>query len=322
MTAVAPPPQSEHRDYDPDQYRMTLGEHLEELRWRMILGLLGFAAVTIVLLFFGDRVLQIFCKPLFDTLQSRGLNPQIYTTRLAEGFVVWIKIVLISAAAIASPWIVYQLWQFVAAGLYPHERKWVTRFAPLSIGLLVSGMLFVYFLVLPWTIVFFIDFAASVPMPTQRLTTTEAHQPFTIPSLKGDPAEPQDFELWHNSAIGQVKIYIPGDGVRVMQFLPQNLLSPLIVLGDYISLVVGMLLVFGLSFQLPLVVLALVRIGIVEVDVLRSSRRYVYFGLVVVACAITPGDVLTASIALTVPLCLLYEFGIWLASLGAQPRKA
>ena len=149
---------------------MTVGEHLEELRWRLILGLIGFALVTVALLFFGDRVLQFFCKPLYDTLNSKGLNPQLYYTKLAEGFTVWLKIVLISAAAIASPWIVFQLWKFVAAGLYPNERKYVTRYAPLSIGLLIAGMLFVYFLVLPWTIVFFIDFAGSVPMPKQELT--------------------------------------------------------------------------------------------------------------------------------------------------------
>jgi sec-independent protein translocase protein TatC len=323
MTAVAPPPQPRKPDFDPDQYRMTVGEHLEELRWRLILGLIGFALVTAVLLFFGDRVLQFFCKPLYDTLNSKGLNPQLYYTKLAEGFTVWLKIVLISAAAIASPWIVFQLWKFVAAGLYPNERKYVTRYAPLSIALLISGMLFVYFLVLPWTIVFFIDFAGSVPMPKQHVTTTEIHQPFTIPSLSGDPANPKPFEMWYDKVIGQVKINIAGEGtaseIRVMPFLPQNLLAPHIVLNDYIDLVVGMLLVFALSFQLPLVVLALARIGIVELDALREARKYVYFVLVIVACAITPGDIITASLALTIPLCLLYELGIWLAGMGTKP---
>lgn len=300
---------------------MTIGEHLEELRWRLILGLIGFAAVTVVLLFFGDRVLQVFCEPLFTTLQKKGLNPQIYYTKLAEGFTVWLKIVLICAAAIASPWIVFQLWQFVAAGLYPTERKYVVRYAPLSIALLIAGMAFVYFLVLPWTIVFFIDFAGSVPMPQPRAISTETHHPTTVPSLAGDPASPAPFEIWFDRNIKQLKLNIPGEGIRVVPFLPHNLLAPHIVLGDYIDLVVGMLLVFGLSFQLPLVVLALVRMGIVEIDALRSMRKYVYFILVIVACAITPGDLITASLALTVPLCLLYEFGIWLANLKRQDVK-
>ena len=318
MTAVAPepPPQIDKprpRDFDPDQYRMTIGEHLEELRWRVILGLVGLAIITVALLFVGDQVLLIFCRPLFKTLQAKGLNPQLYYTRLGEGFTVWLKIVIISAAALASPWVLYQLWQFVAAGLYPHERKYVTRYAPMSIGLLVSGMLFVYFLVLPWTIQFFLDFANSVPMPQAHVSTTQPHDAFTIPSLRGDPAQPRPFEMWYDSVIGQVKLHIPGEGNRVMQFLPGNLLAPHIALDEYISLVVGMLLVFGLSFQLPLVVMALARLGIVDVAALKRARRYVYFILAIVACVITPGDVITASVALTVPLCLLYELGIWLA---------
>jgi sec-independent protein translocase protein TatC len=318
MTAVAEPNTKPNDRFDPDQYRMTVGEHLEELRRRMIYGIAGVAVVTAVLLFFGDQVLLIFCRPLFETLQSRGLNPQLFYTRLGEGFAVWIKIVLISSLAIASPWVVFQLWQFVAAGLYAHERKYMTRYAPLSIGLLIAGMLFVYFLVLPWTIQFFLDFAGSVPMPTQRVTTTQPHAPVTIPSLSGDPEQPAPFELWHDARIGQLKVFIPNEGVRVLSFLPQNLLAPHIVLGDYIDLVVGMLLVFALSFQLPLVVMALARMGIVDVAQLKEMRRYVYFALVIVACTITPGDVITASIALTLPLCLLYELGIWLAKAPAQ----
>src|SRR5688500_6663530 len=324
MTAVAPPP-TQHKppdDFDPDQYRMTIGEHLEELRSRVILGLIGLVGVTVALLFFGDQVLLTFCRPLFETLQQKGLNPQLYYTKLGEGFTVWLKIVMISAAAIASPWVLYQLWQFVAAGLYPHERKYVTRYAPMSIGLLVAGMVFVYFLVLPWTIVFFLDFAGSVPMPQPHTTTAQTHQPTTIPSLAGEPASPKPFEMWYDNKIKQVKIFIPGEGVRVMPFLPDNLLAPHIALDDYISLVVGMLLVFGLSFQLPLVVMALARIGIFEVAALKSARRYVYFILAVVACLITPGDVITASVALTVPLCLLYELGIWLASAGPTPSPS
>ena len=312
---MAPDPRPPQKAFDPDEYRMTIGEHLEELRRRMLVGLVGFGLVSGVLLFFGDQVLLTFCKPLFDTLQQRGLNPQLYYTKLAEGFGVWLKIVLISAAAVASPWMLYQLWQFVAAGLYPHERKYITRYAPLSVGLLIGGMAFVYFLVLPWTIQFFLDFANSVPMPQQHVSTTQAHEPITLPSLPGDPASPRPFEMWYDSVIGQVKVFIPNEGNRVLQFLPGNLLAPHIVLGDYIDLVVGMLLVFALSFQLPLVVLALARIGIVEVEQLRELRRYVYFGIVILAAVITPGDVITATVLLMFPLIFLYELGIWLAQL-------
>ena len=82
-----------------------------------------------------------------------------------------------------------------------------------------------------------------------------------------------------------------------------------------------MLLTFGLSFQLPLVVLALVRIGIVDIDQLKAFRRYVYFAITILAAAITPGDVITATILLMIPLIFLYELGIWLARVR-PPRTA
>ena len=91
-----------------------------------------------------------------------------------------------------------------------------------------------------------------------------------------------------------------------------SLVVPQYNLKDYINLVVMMLLMFGLAFQLPIVVAALLKVGIVEAEQLRAGRRYVYFGLLIVAAAITPGDVITATIALLLPLIILYEAGIWL----------
>ncbi len=101
--------------------------------------------------------------------------------------------------------------------------------------------------------------------------------------------------------------------LRVLPFGPNNLLSPHLSLPEYIDLVLTTLLTFGLCFQLPLVVLAVVRMGIVPVETLKTGRRYVYFGLAVLAASMTPGDVITAMLALMAPLILLYELGIFLA---------
>ena len=78
-------------------------------------------------------------------------------------------------------------------------------------------------------------------------------------------------------------------------------------------MVVGLLLAFGISFQLPLVVMALVRVGILDIDFLKRMRRYVYFIMAVIAALIIP-DVVTGMVALMVPLILLYELGLWLAA--------
>src|SRR5207247_9891716 len=168
-TKPAKPKDNKSNGFDPDQYRMTVGEHLEELRWRLILALLGFAIVLGVCLFFGTDVLSAFCAPLVNTLAKHDINPQVVTDEVGEGFMTFIEISVISATALASPWILYQLWQFVAAGLYPHERKYVTRYLPLSITLLISGMVFVYFLVLPLPLEFFITFSTGLPLaPAQH----------------------------------------------------------------------------------------------------------------------------------------------------------
>ena len=312
--------------FDPDAYRMSIGDHLEELRRRLILGLSGFALTLAVSLYFGNQVIAIFCKPYVDTLLKKNLSPQFFYTELGEGFSVYVQISLIVATALAAPWLLYQLWLFVAAGLYEHERKWVTKYAPLSVFLLVGGMAFVYFLVLPWTVDFFIDWGSSIPLPeaahvTVNVPATQrAELPPPIPSFKGDPDPWPDHTLWMNTLEGRLKLKMDGH-TRVVPFGPENLASPHITLANYIDLVVGMLVTFGLSFQLPLVVVALVRIGILRMENLKTARRYVYFGMAILAAVITPGDVITSTVALMVPLCLLFELGVFLARSGGAVRE-
>lgn len=308
--------------FNPDEYRMSLGDHLEELRRRLILGLAGFAVALGVCLVFGKEVLAVFCRPLLLVMQEYEVNPMLFMGNLSDGFMVYLKISMIGALVLASPWIVWQLWLFVAAGLYPHERKTVTRYVPLSLALLIAGELFVYFLVLPWTIQFFMAFSISIPLPdmgSPTVTTTQPSSFVQVPTIAGDPAGVPDYGMWFDTTQQRLKMMVAGK-VRVIPFGPENLVSPQILLTEYIDLVLGMLVVFGLSFQMPLVILALCTVGILEPRQLRGMRKMVYFIMAIVAAVITPGDVITASIALTVPLCLLFELGILLAS-GSDPSK-
>ena len=320
--------------FDPDDFRMGLGDHLEELRVRLILALVGFGLALAVCLFFGTTIISIFCAPLVNTLRDFNVNPQLVDREVGGAFTVYVKISMVCAAAIASPWIVYQLWQFVAAGLYPHERRYITKYLPLSLSLLVGGEIFVFLLVLPWTLQFFIGFSIGVPLTwesrtapatpaiTAPLVTGDSPQvvapapPLVAPLLDGDPAKPVERQIWYDSFQKRLKVYIDGK-IRVLQFGPDNLIAPQYTLDDYIDLVMAMLLTFGLCFQTPLVVLALVRVGILEPETLKGYRRHVYLALAVLAAAITPGDVITATVALIIPLVLLYELGIWLAKRGA-----
>ena len=101
-------------DQDPEHYRMSIGDHLEELRWRMIFGLIGFVIAAAVCLFYGKKVMVAFCAPLTRTLYERNINPQMIYNEVGEPFMVFIQISLITAAAFSAPWMLYQMWMFIA----------------------------------------------------------------------------------------------------------------------------------------------------------------------------------------------------------------
>jgi Sec-independent protein secretion pathway component TatC len=184
-------------------------------------------------------------------------------------------------------------------------------------------MIFVYYVVLPFSLQFFIGFTTEFPLrlpaivdPAHAAATT---QPTFIQAVPGNPIHPAEFQMWFDTLQRRLKIFVGGN-VRVVPFGPDNLLATSFTLPDYLDLVLQLLLTFGLAFQLPIVVMVLARIGLVEISTLQQWRRYVYLGLSMVAAGLAPGDVITATIALLGPLILLYELGIFLAKMGARPR--
>ena len=322
MTASAGT-EKEKTGFDPDEFRMSIGEHLEELRHRLILGIAGFAVAIAICLPMGKQILAIICEPLVGALQANDLNPQLFSDDTTEGFMAWIQVSAIAAVAVAGPWMVYQIWQFIASGLYPEERKYVTKYVPLAMVLLLTGVAFVYFIVLPLTMRFFVAFTASLPLDLPNHHARSGGPPPTtqatfVQAVDADPAKSLPYQMWFNTAERKIKINT-GDAVRILPFGSDSLMAAHFKLGDYLDLVFRLVLTFGLCFQLPLVVLAVERLGIVDIPTLRSFRRYVYFGMTVLAAAVSPGDVITATLALLVPLILLYEFGILLAKMGG-PR--
>lgn len=322
MTTVDAPPRESKQEFDPDDFRMTIGEHLEELRKRLIYGLVGLAVALIGCMVYSEEVMAILCRPLYRGLQKHHFNSQLVTNGITEGFMTYLQVSIICGLIIAGPWIVYQLWLFVAAGLYPNERKTVTKYIPLSIGLMLTGVLFVYFLVLPLTVDFFLTFTSGIPLPGGPPNIIlEAKVAPTFQLLEGDPASPPDGAMWYNKVQQRLKIRLLGE-TRLITFGPENLLNPQITLDDYIGFVLTFMLVFAVSFQLPLVLLALVRIGIVDIEFLKKQRKIVYFVMAIVAAVIAPGDVVTSMLALLIPMLFLYEFGIWLAQWGEKQRRA
>jgi sec-independent protein translocase protein TatC len=182
---------------------------------------------------------------------ERTLRP--ITLNVQEGFMTYLKVSLIAGFVLASPWIFYQVWQFVAAGLYPHERSYVYRYLPASLGLFLGGAVFCYYVVLPIVLNFLLAF---------------------------------------NGDLG---------------------LMPQVRLSEWIGFAVLLPVMFGVSFQLPLVMLLLERLQILDVKTYREKRRMAILVNAIISMLLMPGDPVSM-MAMMIPLMILYELGIWLCT--------
>ena len=184
------------------------------------------------------------------------------TLSVQEGFVVYFKVSLLCGFILASPWIFYQLWAFVAAGLYPHEKRYVHVYLPFSIGLFLAGVAVCQFLVLPGAVRALLAF---------------------------------------NEWIG---------------------LDPDLRLNEWLGFAIIMPLVFGISFQTPLVMLFLNRLGIFSADDYLSKWRFAVFFMACFSALITPTPDAVSMLYLFVPMFGLYLFGIFICKMMPPPAFA
>jgi sec-independent protein translocase protein TatC len=153
---------------DPDAYRMSLGEHLDELRRRIIHSLIGVAVALSVTLWFGKAIVAWVVQPLNEAQRAAHLPRYVVGHSVTAPLTVYLVVSLIAAAIIASPWLTYQLWRFVSKGLYARERRGFYRFAPLSALMTLLGVLFTYYLFMPAVLAFLLKFSISFqPVPVQ-----------------------------------------------------------------------------------------------------------------------------------------------------------
>ena len=148
---------------DDGMLRMSFLEHLEELRQRIINMLGGLAVAFILSLFFTNDLWKIVQRPAARALTSLGFDPYLIITSPMEGFmIVWVKLPVLTAIFIASPWILYQVWAFVAPGLYKRERRWATPFILSSAGLFILGGLFAYFIAFRFGLTFLLGIGKDI----------------------------------------------------------------------------------------------------------------------------------------------------------------
>lgn len=312
----------------PDQPRMSFTAHLEELRLRMILALLGVAAVGVATLTFGRTIVAWLCVPLTEAQRAAGIPPQLYTLSPVTGFTVYIQVSLIAALIVASPWVLYQTWRFFESGLYAGERRVVLLLAPFSALMSTLGLLFLYYLLLPACLWFLIAFATTYPVienqapsPTTSATSPSQNPPLppTIPVLTQPPAHPQQGQVWMQLPQRELRIHADGQ-THTLPLTNPVLLNPLIEIGAYLSFVAVMAVSIVLAFQLPVVMTILSHWGIVDPAVLSRYRRHCVFGCFALAALFPPPDVLSM-VMIALPIWGLFELGLFLMRMTYRRRN-
>jgi sec-independent protein translocase protein TatC len=235
----------------------TFISHLVELRDRLLRAILAVLFVFLCLFYWARDLYALLAKPLLAALPAGG---QMIATDVVGVFLVPVKVALLVAFVIALPYVLYQMWAFVAPGLYANEKRLVLPLVIASSVLFLAGMAFAYFLVFP--VIF--QFMAS----------------------------------------------IAPEGVAWMTDIDK-----------YLSFVLTTFIAFGVTFEVPVVVIVLVRVGVISIEKLKEIRPYVIVGAFVIGAVITPPDVVS-QFMLAVPLWLLYELGIVLARFVGRPTGA
>ena len=269
---------------------MTLGEHLEELRRRLLRALVGVVVGMIVCCFFGKHLFQVLFWPL--AVATGGHPPNLFPRTLQEPFSTYLHVCLVGGAILSSPYGLHQMWLFISAGLYKRERQAVRKYLLPSVLLFLLGVAFFLVVVAPLIIGFFLYFAQS----------SFAEPPNWAVDWLGRHLGRSDLATTHPAAGG-------------------GFVQPWLTLSDYVSFVATLMFVFGLGFQTPLVVLFLARSGLVSVEAMRRLRRYVFLAILIVSAIVTPADV-GSMVALAVPMHLLYEIGLLVAGRKSASRKA
>ncbi len=295
---------------------MSFGDHLEELRKRLFLSLLGPIPIMIVCLVFGGAILEFLMVPVETQLKNAELPSRLQATSPTEPFSAYLKVGLVISLLAAGPWILYQAWLFVAPGLYPHERRFVYFLVPLSAALTVAGTVFLYKVLLPVSLRFLILFGASLAQADPGVATIDnvPNLPAVV-VLDGDPRSPSAGAYWFNSNLQEFRVAVADrDGaVRVlgMPMTGGGAIAQQYRISEYVNLVFLLGIVFAVAFQLPVVLLLLGWADVVEPSSLTGHRKMVLFGCAIAGAILTPADPISM-VLLALPLYLLFEFGILL----------
>lgn len=305
---------------------MGLGEHLEELRKRVLLAVIVLVPLFVLCLYFGDRLVKLAVDPSSRALLKAGESATYQLNSPLEGFGAYIKIAAIITLSVAGPWIIYQLWKFIAPGLYAKERRFVYILAPFSSFMAIGGLTFAYFVVLPVMLDYLTRFNAQlmpsnvVQAPLPQGVTLKP----TVTVLQFDPPEPTVGMEWINTTLMERRVVIgEKDGKPDIVGQPlshSGTITQQFRVKETLDLVVMTCLSTIIGFQTPVVVLLLGWAGLVNPKVLGKYRKHAFAVCAVLGAVLTPSPDPFSMIVIFVPMYLLYELGLLLTMLFPASR--
>ena len=228
--------------------------HLTELRKRLIHSFIFLFIFFIFCYIFAEHLYGFLVEPYANVVRDDDTERRLIFTALQETFLTYLKVSFFAAFFITCPFLLIQIWKFIAPGLYKHEKIAIIPYLVLTPVLFLLGGLLVYYLIMPLAIKFFLSFEST------GLSTN----------------------------------------------LPIQLEAKV---NEYLSLIMKLIFAFGLSFQLPIVLSLLARVGIIDSKFLKERRKYVVVIIFTAAALLTPPDPIT-QIGLAIPLLILYELSI------------
>ncbi len=268
-------------------------EHLTELRSRLIYSVLAFLVGMIICFAFGGMLLDFLLMPIERTMRNLGNpNPVMQYTAPQEYFFTLIRISMVGGLTLSFPVIAYQLWRFVAPGLYRNEKNAFLPFIIASPVLFLVGASFAHYIVVPLAMAFFLGFA---DLPS-----------FVSALMVEGVALPPGTELLPGATGG---LALPETGVSIVFNGKVN---------ETLDITLKMIVAFGVCFQLPVLLTLMGSAGLASSRGLRGTRKYAMVGILIVAALVTPPDV-TTQLILFVVVYGLYEISIHLVA--AVERK-
>ena len=239
--------------------------HLTALRKTLIHSFIFLFVFFIFCYFFAEYIYGFLVDPYAEAVKDSNIERRLIFTALQETFITYLKVAFFASFFVSSPFILIQIWLFIAPGLYAHEKSAIMPYLVLTPILFFLGGALVYYLVMPLAIKFFLSFESS------GLVTN----------------------------------------------LPIQLEAKV---NEYLSLIMKLIFAFGLSFQLPVVLSLLARVGVVDSEFLKTRRKYVVVIIFTTAAILTPPDPIT-QIGLAIPLLILYELSIFSVRLIEKKSK-